>query len=174
MPKAARCLLHSSLIVQGRTSCLVVTANNVRCRRAAYSTWQKMYTVMAALLLAAFCSDLGHCQQDYSLTQCRYAAFAVNYFIGSGPFIRALRYWALNASSLAQQKAPSANGFKLSDTVLVPLIRQPRQRLESGQVRSNDVLVPPGIECDDETQIFEILGLHYVPPYMRYFGTNYQ
>lgn len=105
---------------------------------------------------------------------CRYVAFAVNYFIGSGPFIRALRYWALSASTLAQQIAPSANGFKLSDTVLVPLIRQPRQRLESGQIKSVDVLVPPGVQCDNETQIFEALGLRYVPPYMRYFGSDYQ
>lgn len=106
---------------------------------------------------------------------CRYTAFAVNYFIGSGPFVRALRYWARTATkSSAQQVAPSANGFKLTDTVLVPLIVQPRQRLEKGQVRSVDVLVPPGVHCDDETQIFEALGLAYVPPYMRYFGSNYQ
>ncbi|KAL3133282.1 hypothetical protein ABBQ38_007162 [Trebouxia sp. C0009 RCD-2024] len=111
---------------------------------------------------------------DFKVYPARYAAFAVNYFIGSGPFIRALRYWALTATTLAQQVAPSANGFKLSDTVLVPLIRQPRQRLESGQVKSVDVLVPPGIGCEDETQIFEALGLRYVPPYMRYFGSNYQ
>ncbi|KAL3149104.1 hypothetical protein ABBQ32_001946 [Trebouxia sp. C0010 RCD-2024] len=111
---------------------------------------------------------------DFKVYPARYASFAVNYFIGSGPFIRALRYWALTATTLAQQVAPSANGFKLSDTVLVPLIRQPRQRLESGQVKSVDVLVPPGLECDDETQIFEALGLRYVPPYMRYFGSNYQ
>ena len=136
--------------------------------------------VEATLLPAVLCSHLANCPQKQAselqrcLVKCRYAAFAVNYFIGSGPFIRALRYWALTASKLAQQKAPSANGFKLSDTVLVPLIRQPRQRLETGQVRSVDVLVPPGTECDDETQIFETLGLHYVPPYMRYFGSNYQ
>ena len=89
--------------------------------------------------------------------------------------MRALRYWARTATtSLAQQVAPSSNGFKLTDTVLVPLIRQPKQRLEKGQVKSVDVLVPPGVECDDETQIFEALGLKYVPPYMRYFGNNYQ
>ena len=106
---------------------------------------------------------------------CRYIAFAVNYFIGSGPFVRALRYWANTAtSSLAQQVAPSANGFKLTDTVLVPMIRQPKQRIAAGQVKSVDVIVPPGIECTDETQIFEALGLAYVPPYMRYFGTNFQ
>ena len=106
---------------------------------------------------------------------CRYIAFAVNYFIGSGPFVRALRYWARTATkTLAQKVAPSANGFKLTDTVLVPQIVHPRQRLETGQVKSADILVPPGILCDDETQIFEALGLAYVPPYMRYFGSNYQ
>ena len=106
---------------------------------------------------------------------CRYIAFAVNYFIGSGPFVRALRYWANTAtSSLAQQVAPSANGFKLTDTVLVPMIRRPKQRTAAGQVKSVDVIVPPGIDCTDETQIFEALGLAYVPPYMRYFGTNFQ
>ncbi|KAL0035862.1 hypothetical protein WJX77_005685 [Trebouxia sp. C0004] len=112
---------------------------------------------------------------DFKVYPARYTAFAVNYFIGSGPFVRALRYWARTATkSLAQQVAPSANGFKLTDTVLVPLIVQPKQRLEKGQVRSVDVLVPPGVHCDNETQIFEALGLAYVPPYMRYFGSNYQ
>ena len=105
----------------------------------------------------------------------RYLAFAVNYFIGSGPFVRALRYWANTATKkLAQQMAPSATGFKLSDSVLVPMIGQPKQRTAAGQVKAVDVLVPPGIDCDDETQIFKALGLAYVPPYMRYFGTNFQ
>ena len=109
------------------------------------------------------------------LLGCRYIAFAVNYFIGSGPFVRALRYWANTATATAaQQMAPSANGFKLTDSVLVPMIRQPKQRSPAGQVKSVDVIVPPGLECTDETQIFEALGLAYVPPYMRYFGTNYQ
>ncbi|KAA6420117.1 MAG: DNA polymerase lambda [Trebouxia sp. A1-2] len=112
---------------------------------------------------------------DFKVYPARYTAFAVNYFIGSGPFVRALRYWARTATkSLAQQVAPSANGFKLTDTVLVPLIVQPKQRLEKGQVKSVDVLVPPGVHCNNETQIFEALGLAYVPPYMRYFGSNYQ
>lgn len=89
--------------------------------------------------------------------------------------MRALRYWANTATAkLAQQVAPSANGFKLTDTVLVPMIRQPKQRTAARQVKSVDIIVPPGVDCIDETQIFEALGLAYVPPYMRYFGTNYQ
>ena len=110
-----------------------------------------------------------------SLLLFRYLAFAVNYFIGSGPFVRALRYWANTATTdLAKARESSATGFKLSDTILVPMIGQPKQRTAAGQVKAVDVLVPPGIDCADETQIFKALGLAYVPAYMRYFGTNFQ
>lgn len=53
--------------------------------------------------------------------------FAVNYFIGSGPFVRALRYWARSSetcASLARHLNPLANGFKLSDTTLVPIVKE--------------------------------------------------
>ena len=150
------------------------------CKLGATLTRFKVAAITADTLLRLWlpCNCLLAIRYEMTYTvnvNCRYTAFAVNYFIGSGPFVRALRYWARTATkSLAQQVAPSANGFKLTDTVLAPLIVQPKQRLEKGQVKSVDVLVPPGVHCDDETQIFEALGLAYVPPYMRYFGSNYQ
>ena len=48
----------------------------------------------------------------------------MNYFTGSGSFCRALRYWATTAPTAkqaAKRLAPSSNGFKLSDSVLVPV-----------------------------------------------------
>ncbi|KAL4421994.1 hypothetical protein ABPG77_011017 [Micractinium sp. CCAP 211/92] len=129
------------------------------------------------------------------------AAFAVNYFANSQAFCRATRYWATYAETAAQharQASPSATGYKLSDTELLPITKPPRKR-DSGAAkpaaRSSDseieaspkapalgsppkrhrwphadvTPVGPPVPCADETALFRALGLSYVPTHMRVF-----
>ncbi len=61
----------------------------------------------------------------------RFLPFAILHFVGSGAFSRALRYWARFAATQARKHHPSANGFKLSDYGLVPILRKEPVRRES-------------------------------------------
>ncbi|BDA51434.1 probable DNA polymerase lambda at C-terminar half [Coccomyxa sp. Obi] len=98
----------------------------------------------------------------------RYLPFAILHFVGSGAFSRALRYWARFAASEASKHHPSANGFKLSDYGLVPILRKEPVRRESIS-HGAEVELGASLNCHSERDIFEALGLDYVPPHMRFF-----
>jgi DNA polymerase/3'-5' exonuclease PolX len=100
----------------------------------------------------------------------------VTHFIGSGSVNRALRYWARShpeAARRAKQRHPDATGFKLSDYGLVPIKRKPAVRSGAGYKNEEDELGPP-LETRTETDIWQALGLAYVPPHMRFFGPDYE
>ena len=96
-------------------------------------------------------------------------ATAVNYFIGSGSFIRALRLWARQsptAKKLANQYN-GAEGFKLSDKELLPI-----KRAKAGKGTDDDIATAAPIQLQCETELFSALGLAYVPPNMRFFDVR--
>ncbi len=76
-------------------------------------------------------------------------------------FCRATRHWANRAEAAARARNPHATGFRLSDAEIVPI-----ERPHGGEER----VLGPGVECADETAIFELLGLSYVPVRMRHWG----
>lgn len=105
----------------------------------------------------------------------RFQAFAVNYFVGSGSFVRALRYWARGATvcvEAAKKLHPDATGFKLSDQEFRPIMVTRASRFEDRA--ANETLLDPHVECSCETDIFRELGLSYVPFHMRFFGDSFQ
>ncbi|KAK9820567.1 hypothetical protein WJX72_011724 [[Myrmecia] bisecta] len=104
-------------------------------------------------------------------------AYAVNYFSGSGSFVRALRFWARASKECAARAAavvPAANGFKLSDVALVPVLKTRERNAADRQDKNTEVIVGPNQECSCETDIFRMLGLAYVPPSMRFFGAQFE
>ena len=106
----------------------------------------------------------------------RFLATAVVHFIGSGSVNRALRYWARTheeAVRRARQCQPDANGFKLSDYGLVPIKRKPAVRTGASYKNEEDELGLP-LEVHTESDIFQALGLSYVPPHMRFFGPDFE
>eukprot|EP00884_Botryococcus_braunii_P020197 jgi/Botrbrau1/6861/Bobra.152_2s0020.1 len=120
-----------------------------------------------------------HIRIDIKIYPHQYLTFAVNYFIGSGPFVRALRYWARSSetcAALARQINPRANGFKLSDTTLIPILKEgPNHQGKAREShKAEEQELGPPVACEDETALFQALKLHYVPPKMRFFGPNFQ
>ena len=98
------------------------------------------------------------------------AACAVNYFANSQSVCRATRYWSNNAApavAAAAKLNPAANGFKISDSAMVPIVRRSARERPRGE-EAVKVLAPP-VEIRCETDIFETLGLSYVPISMRFF-----
>lgn len=104
-------------------------------------------------------------------------ATAINHFIGSGPFARALRYWAhYHISPAAAEQCEKddegrcmARGFKLSELGLQP-IKAHRQAAAGYTLRDADFdLVGSPLPVRNETDIFAAIGLAYVPPFMRVF-----
>jgi DNA polymerase/3'-5' exonuclease PolX len=115
-----------------------------------------------------------HRRIDFKVYHHKSGACAVNYFANSESFCRATRYWARTASvasANAKKYHPDASGFKLSDREMVPIKRKlvghsnGKRRLETDV----EVLGPPLKLQNGETDIFEALGLSYVPVTMRYF-----
>jgi hypothetical protein len=98
---------------------------------------------------------------DFKVYEARAAPFAVNYFRNKEEFCRATRHWANHAEAAARAHHPQATGFRLTDAEIVPVSR-PRGEEER--------ILGPGVSCRDETALFELLGLNYVPVRMRYFG----
>eukprot|EP00892_Ulva_mutabilis_P008549 jgi/Ulvmu1/6066/UM027_0044.1 len=125
-------------------------------------------------------------------------ACAVNYFTGSGLFNRMLRYWCDRPTSAVAARAaahvPGGAVFHLSDRQLVvrPLPNADMTALAQGGTgggarrgatatalsqglrskRSSAAAVPPrehvvSVWC--ESDIFQAVGLAYVPPHMRHF-----
>ena len=82
----------------------------------------------------------------------------VDYFASSMPFCRALRLYATtHVSETARKELPEkTDGFKLSDTEMLP-------RDIHGAVLGESLC----LAC--ETELFEYLGLAYVPPRLRHF-----
>ena len=115
---------------------------------------------------------------DVKVYDAPYAPYAVNYFANSRDFCRATRHWANRATGeLARKVHPSAVGFKLSDKVLVPITKLAKRGGGEGRGGRDGVaeaaLLSPAVECSNETEIFEALGLDYVPVTMRFFGEFY-
>lgn len=107
---------------------------------------------------------------DFKIYGPRGTACAVNYFANSMAFCRATRFWANNnvlCAEAAKSFNPAANGFKISDLEFSPILKKHARELSRGQ-ESITVLGPP-IEIENETQLFETLGLAYVPVTMRFF-----
>jgi DNA polymerase lambda len=100
---------------------------------------------------------------DFKVYQARAAPFAVNYFRNKEEFCRATRHWVNRAKAAARARHPQATGFRLTDAEIVPAAR-PRGEEER--------ILGPGVPCRDETAIFELLGLNYVPVRMRHFGED--
>lgn len=99
---------------------------------------------------------------DFKVYARKHLTFAVNYFANSQSFCRATRHWAQRACTEAAQKLagnPDVTGFRLSDQALTPV-------LPDGKV-----LAP--VPCEDETALFRVLGLNYVPNTMRFLGMDY-
>ena len=109
---------------------------------------------------------------------------AVTYFVGDAAFMRALRQWA-RASPAAWVAAAAATGgradsYHLADTALTPTRRRSEAvhaavaagRPARGGVRHHHeegVHVGGPVEVACETDVFEALGLSYVPPHLRSF-----
>jgi hypothetical protein len=135
---------------------------------------------------------------DFKVYSAAQAPFAVAYFANGHDFVRAFRWHAHNAVERARALNPDATGFRLSDKCLTPMRRAPRGWRGGGggrgrgRGRSSDgsggrsggggsgsstgggaagdvVLGPPAI-CSCETDIFEALGLAFVPSTMRKFS----
>eukprot|EP00891_Asterochloris_glomerata_P001994 jgi/Astpho2/1994/Aster-00502 len=105
----------------------------------------------------------------------RQRVFAINHFTGSGPFARALRFWARSHTKAQAQKLnPAADAFRLNDMALVPIRRLRDSRTASYTYQHEQEFLEPHVEATCETDIFEALGLAYVPPFLRYFSSNWQ
>ena len=102
---------------------------------------------------------------DFKLYSWDHVVCAVNYFSNSQSFCRATRHFAGTGvgAGVAQRYAPNATGFKLSDVEMRP--RGSRHGSDG-----DDALVGPAIPLRNETELFQVLGLAYVPPTMRYFN----
>ena len=110
-----------------------------------------------------------------AVVACRQRVFAINHFTGSGPFARALRFWARShTKEQAQKLNPAADAFRLNDMALVPIKRLRNSRTPSYKYQHEQEFLEPHVEATCETDIFEALGLAYVPPYLRYFNSNWQ
>lgn len=98
--------------------------------------------------------------------------FALNYFIGSKDFVRALRYWCntptKETAQLASRLCAGANAFHLSDYGLFPISR-PSFR---SATRLRSAPLTPSVPCLAESEIFRSVGLDYVPPWMRHFSSS--
>ncbi|GLC35860.1 hypothetical protein PLESTF_001233200 [Pleodorina starrii] len=96
----------------------------------------------------------------------RLLATAVCYFSSGMDFNRALRYWAgaptPQVRELARRVHPRADAFRLSDKELAVVERRGAPP-QGGVV---DVILAT-VPCSNETDIFQALGLDYVPPHMR-------
>ena len=104
---------------------------------------------------------------------CRALPFVINHFTGSRDFNRALRHWANTAcKDQAQAHNERATSFHLSDSFLCPAVRLPVNKRPASGAR--DVALGPLVPAKCETDIFEALGLSYVPANMRFFGDNFQ
>lgn len=116
-----------------------------------------------------------HRRIDFKIYHHESGACAVNYFANSESFCRATRYWARTAavaSAQAKKYHPEASGFKLSDREMVPIKKKVIGSKRNGKNRSKtdiEVVGPPLRLLNGETDIFEALGLSYVPVTMRYF-----
>ena len=109
-----------------------------------------------------------HRRIDIKVYQRSSLPFALNYFIGSRDFVRALRYWCIRPTEettrLAEERCHGANAFRLSDHGLILALREtPRSPLVS---------LGHSVPCVSETEIFQALGLDYVPPWMRVFSQS--
>lgn len=96
--------------------------------------------------------------------------FALFYFTSGQSFNRASRYWANYAvPHLARALDPRATGFKLGDTALVPIAKAAHTARSWGSdwVKPEDEVLCAGVPCASEADIFEALGLAYVPAHMR-------
>jgi hypothetical protein len=107
---------------------------------------------------------------------------AICYFTGDSSFNRALRYWAKaskpageaarlwcaqkqwrgGAAAATAATAAKATGWHLSDTHMFPIdvsVDKAATRVPAG----------PSLDLTCETDLFEALGLAYVPPFCRTF-----
>ena len=105
---------------------------------------------------------------DFKVYGPRHAATAVAYFANSMGVCRALRHYARRGLPKGRTPPGGATGYKISDLEMVP-IRSPPPGHGEKAGSAGDVLLPPAVDLSCETDIFEALGLAYVPPRMRVF-----
>ncbi|EFJ43097.1 hypothetical protein VOLCADRAFT_96792 [Volvox carteri f. nagariensis] len=124
-----------------------------------------------------------YCRIDIKCYRRRLLPFAVTYFGSGMDFNRALRYWAStplpHVRQLAQSVHPRAEAFRLSDKGLEVVERRwgrggepaagGRGAGTSGSVAREGLAeyVVATVPCRCETDIFQALGLDYVPLHMR-------
>ena len=92
-----------------------------------------------------------HRHIDIKVYRPEYFAFAVLYFTGSDHFNRSMRFFA------------KKKGYTLSDTLIAPAIR----------VNNDKVFTGKAIPCTTEKEIFDVLGLTYIPPTQRNTYENF-
>lgn len=94
----------------------------------------------------------------------QHAATAACYFASEHSFNRALRQYATYSCGDKVAHTPGATGLRLGDTLLQPIRKVVRSPGESGEM-AHGASVP----CSCETDVFEALGLNFVPTHMRVF-----
>jgi hypothetical protein len=107
-----------------------------------------------------------HRRIDFKMYSNQHGATAVNYFANSQAFCRATRHWAntsATALEAAQKLNPIATGIKISDLVVCPMIKR--------RINGSNETVPlePAVQLTCETELYDLIGLEYVPVTMRYF-----
>ena len=108
---------------------------------------------------------------DFKLYTAQHGPTAVNYFANSQSFCRATRYFAntsAKASAEAKKLNPVATGIKISDLEMCPMVKR---YIGGGNGKKKEETVPlePVVQLTCESDLYEILGLSYVPVTMRYF-----
>jgi DNA polymerase lambda len=108
---------------------------------------------------------------DFKLYTAQHGATAVNYFANSQAFCRATRYWANTAvPEIAKQLNPIATGIKISDLEMCPMMkRYVGSGNGNGGRKEETVPLEPAVQLTCESDLYEMIGLDYVPVTMRYF-----
>lgn len=107
---------------------------------------------------------------DFKLYRAQHGPTAVNYFANSQSFCRATRYWANTAaaaSKAAKRFNRFATGIKISDLEMFPMMK--RYVGGDGHKKEETVPLEPVVQLTCESDLYEIIGLSYVPVTMRYF-----
>lgn len=93
---------------------------------------------------------------------------ALAYFTGSAEFNIAVKHWARKrCEERVKPYAPEANGFRVSEVSVEPVRQQVRQRWEDAQTVCGGEKYRELDSIESEEQLFDILGIAFVPPHMR-------
>ncbi|KAG7672125.1 hypothetical protein Ndes2526B_g06893 [Nannochloris sp. 'desiccata'] len=140
--------------------------------REVRSSWGRTPSTHASWM--GVCRVPGHPRYrriDFKLYTAQHGPTAVNYFANSQSFCRATRHWA-NTAGVASKRAkklnPVATGFKISDLEMCPMVKR---YVGGGDGSRKEETVPlePVVQLTCESDLYELIGLSYVPVTLRYF-----